>query len=125
MQKWLEREVCDPFGARALTWAQRRNEIAKLPAGWERTLAWRWPTMPEVDELDAANAIAQRLKNGETDYSAILGPDWRKRLESLAEQLDVIRALNIPVGVLELKSGGAANPKKDGDPAAQTSGASE
>ena len=71
--------------------------------------------MPEVDELDAENAVAQALKNGTTDYAKLLGPDWHKRLEGLAEQLDVIRKLNIPAGVLEMKSGGTANAKKDGD----------
>jgi capsid protein len=118
MQKWLEREVADWVARKALAWAMRsgvnnrRPQIKPLPAGWERSLSWTWPTMPEVDELDAANAVAQALKNGTTDYAALLGPDWRKRLESFAEQLDVIRKLNIPAGVLELKSGGAANPKK-------------
>ena len=59
------------------------------------------------------NNLAQALKNGSTDFATILGPDWRKRLEALSEQLKAIRELNIPLGILELKSGGAANPKKD------------
>jgi len=114
-QKWLERDVADWTGVKALTWAQRKRKIKKLPPGWERALSWKWPTMPEVDELDAQNALAQALKNGATDYAAILGPDWKKRLEGLAEQLEVIRALALPLGVLEMKSGGTANAKKDGN----------
>ena len=114
-QKWLERTVADWVGVKALGWAQRRGKIKELPARWDRALSWKWPTMPEVDELDAQNALAQALKNGATDYAAILGPDWRKRLEGLAEQLDVIRALALPLGVLEMKSGGTANAKKDGN----------
>jgi hypothetical protein len=73
--------------------------------------------MPEVDQLDAENATAQALKNGTTDYAALLGPDWRKRLEALAGQINEIRRLGIPLSVLEMKSGGTANPKKDNAPA--------
>jgi capsid protein len=112
-QKWLERQYADWVAVKVLAWAQRRNLIPTLPVGWEQTLSWQWPQMPEVDELDAENATAQALKNGTTDYAALLGPDWRKRLEALAEQIEVIRTLGIPLSVLELKSGGSAdNPKK-------------
>jgi hypothetical protein len=84
MQKWLERDVADWTGVRALQWAQRKKIIKPLIAGWEQTLSWKWPKMPEVDELDSQNALAQALKNGSTDFAAILGPDWRKRLEALS-----------------------------------------
>jgi hypothetical protein len=113
-QKWLERAFADWVGVKALTWAQRHRLIPRLPAGWERTLSWTWPTMPEVDQLDAENAVAQALKNGTTDYAKLLGPDWRKRLQALADQIEEIRRLGLPLSVLEMKSGGTANPKKDG-----------
>lgn len=114
MQKWLERCFADWVAIRALRWAMRKNKIKPLPVGWEQKLSWTWPTMPEVDELDAQNAIAASLKNGTTDYAALLGPEWRKRLESLAEQLQVIKDLGIPLSMLEMKSGGVAeNTKKD------------
>ena len=114
MQKWFENAVADWVAIRALKWAMRKGFIDKLPDGWERKISWTWPTMPEVDELDAQNAIAASLKNGTTDYSALLGPDWKKRLEGLAEQIKVIKALGIPLNILEMKSGGVAdNPKKD------------
>jgi capsid protein len=116
-QKWLERTYADWVAGKVLAWAQRTKAIPVLPAGWERAMSWQWPTMPEVDQLDAENATAQALKNGTVDYSELLGPDWRKRLEGLSEQINVIRELGIPLSVLELKSGGAAaNPKKDGPP---------
>ncbi len=112
-QKWIEREFADVTGVNALRWAQRKKIFKALPAAWERALSWTWPTMPEVNELDAQNAIAAALKNGATDYSRLLGPDWRKRLDGLAEQLDVIRKLNIPAGILESKSGGLQENPKD------------
>jgi hypothetical protein len=114
MQKWLERCFADWVAVRALAWAQRKGLIAALPEGWEQTISWTWPTMPEVDELDAQNAIAASLKNGTTDFGKLLGPDWRQKLEALAEQLKVITDLGIPLSILEMKSGGTAdNPKKD------------
>jgi len=112
-QKWLERDFADWAARKALAWAMKKKAIPTLAPGWERSISWLWPTMPEVDELDWANSVAQQLKNGTTDYSRLLGPDWRKRLKGFAEQVQLLRDLNIPAGVLELKSGGAVNPKKD------------
>lgn len=115
MQKWLERSYADWVAVKVLGWAQRTGAIPALPEGWEQALSWQWPKMPEVDQLDAENATAQALKNGTTDYSQLLGPDWETRLGALANQINVIRKLGIPLSVLELKSGGAAdNQKKDG-----------
>lgn len=113
-QKWLERSFADPVAVKALAWAQAQGIIKPLPEGWQRKLSWKWPKMPEVDQLDAENAVAQALKNGTTDYAQLLGPDWRERLASLSEQIEEIRRLNLPLSVLEMKSGGAANAKKDG-----------
>jgi len=121
LQKWLERKAADWVARKALAWAVRKKQIKPLADGWERTLSWTWPRMPEVDQLDAENATAAALKNGTTDYGQLLGPDWRRRLEGLAEQIKTARQLLLPLGVLETASGGqiAENPKKQGDDAAQ------
>jgi len=114
-QKWLERSFADWTGVRALRWAMRKKLIPMMPDGWEHAISWNWPTMPEVDELDAENADAQALKNGTTDFSKLLGPDWRAKMDSLAEQIEYARSKGLPLSVLEMKSGGTAqNPKKDG-----------
>lgn len=117
MQKWLERRVADWVGIKAIKWAIGKGMIKALPEGWEKSISWTWPTMPEVNQVDAENAIALGLKNGTTDYSQLLGPDWRKRLEGLAEQIEVIRSLGIPLSVLEMKSGGTAEKVSDGNDA--------
>jgi capsid protein len=123
MQKWLERDIADWCGVKAITWAIKKKKIKPLPEGWEQTQSWTWPTMPEVDQLDAENATAQALKNGTTDFAALLGPDWRKRLEGLAEQINEIKRLGIPLSILEMKSGGVANnPKKDNEKPVTTEG---
>lgn len=108
MQKWLERSFADWVGVRALRWAMRKNVIKPLPDGWETAISWNWPTMPEVDELDAENAVATALKNGTTDYGKILGPDWKQKMDSLAEQIEYARAKGLPLSVLEMKSGGVS-----------------
>jgi len=114
LQKWLERSVADWVAQKVLAWAQRKKIIDTLPKGWERSLSWTWPVMPEVDELDAQNAIAAALKNGTTDYSKLLGPDWRKRLSGFGEMVEIIRKLKLPLKILETASGGInENPKKE------------
>lgn len=109
MQKWLERTDADWTARKVLAWAQRKGEIEQLPDGWEQTISWTWPTMPSVDELKEANAVAQQLKNGTTDYAQLLGPDWEDRMDDFANQIDHAREKNLPLGALELKSGGVAD----------------
>jgi hypothetical protein len=108
MQKWLERAYADWVAIKVLTWAQRRKKIDSLPVGWESAISWKWPTMPHVDEARESIAESQSLKNGTTDYSELLGPDWQAKMEAFAEQLEFARERNLPLSVFEQKSGGAA-----------------
>jgi hypothetical protein len=68
--------------------------------------------MPNVDELKEENAIKQALKNGTTDFSKLLGPDWRKKLESYAEQIAFVREKLLPLGILETIGGTAPADEK-------------
>jgi capsid protein len=120
MQKWLERSWADWVAVRVLGWAQHKKIIGTLPDGWERKISWAWPTMPQVDPLKEQTALQKALKNGATDYAAILGPDWRNKLEALAEQIDAIRELQLPLSILEMASGGRA-----GNPGGNQNAASE
>ena len=117
----MERYVADWIAKNAITWAMANKKGAfKNPGkGWERRMSWTWPVMPEVDELDAQNAIAQGLKNGTTDFSKLLGPDWENKLRSYAEQMNVVRDLGLPLSVLDTNYG-TANPKKNGNQATIT-----
>lgn len=114
-QKWLERRYADWVAIRVLGWAQRKKEIKPLPAAWERTLSWKWPTMPHVDEARESIAESQSLKNGSTDYSELMGPEWETRFNALAEQLNLARELGLPLSVFEQKSGGAAPSEAGGN----------
>ena len=74
-QKDLEREVCDWSARCVISRAVKLGIITeKLPDGWDRMLAWNWPTMPEIDEVKAQNALALKLKNGVTSLARELGP---------------------------------------------------
>jgi hypothetical protein len=109
LQKRMERVAADWVGVRALRWAMRKGHIKELPAGWENSISWSWPRMPEVKQLDAENATAAGLKNGTLNYADFLGPDWERKLEDYAEQVKKIRALELPLGILETKSGGMSD----------------
>jgi capsid protein len=112
-QKWLERTYADRTAVKVLTWAQRVGVLpVKLPAGWERSISWQWPTMPHVDEAKEAGAEAQSLKNGTLDFSEALGPNWLQKFQAFARQLAEARKLQLPLSVFEQKSGGAA-PSED------------
>ena len=116
-QKWLERNVADWIAVKVLNWAIRKGEIKAPGAGWERRISWAWPTMPEVKEIDAQKAIAEGLKNGTTDFADLLGPNWREILTGYGEQIDFVKALGLPLGVLETKAGApaATEPQEDDD----------
>jgi hypothetical protein len=74
-QQDLERDVCDWAARCVITWALKLGKITeKLPDGWESMIAWRWPTMPEIDEVKAQNALSLKLKNGVTSLARELGP---------------------------------------------------
>ena len=113
-QKWLERSYADRVARKVLAWAQRKGKIPALPAGWERALSWQWPTIPHVDELKEESATEQALRNGTSDFSDLLGPNWKTKFEALAEQVDYGRKLNLPLSILTAKTGGTPFPA-DGD----------
>lgn len=114
MQKWLERKYADWVAVKVIRWALAKGILAALEPGWERTLSWKWPVMPHVDEARESIAESQSLKNGSTDYSELLGPEWRTKFVALAEQLNVARDLGLPLSVFEQKSGGAAPSESEG-----------
>lgn len=75
LQKRLERSVCD-WAARCVIRRAVKMGIIKnaLPDGWERMIAWTWPKMREVSEIDAQNALAKKLSNGVTSFTREMGP---------------------------------------------------
>ena len=117
LQKWLERTMADWLAEKVLTWAMRKKLIKKLPRGWEESISWAWPTMPSVDPLKEANATKLNLKNGVTDYSKLIGPDWDKRLTGFSDQVKRVRELDLPLSILETAAGNieSKEPEKETD----------
>lgn len=105
-QKWLERRFVDWNAIKAINWAVSRGILKALPEGWENKISVKWPEMPVVDPLKLQMAIAKALKNGTTDFSKLLGPNWKDILEAFAKQVELIRNLALPLDLLESKSGG-------------------
>jgi capsid protein len=111
-QKWLERRFVDWVARKAINWGIDNRQFSRPPQGWERKLSVSWPVMPDVDPIKTQMAIARSLKNGNTDFQRLLGPNWRSILENFAEQVKLIRALELPLDLLETKSGAASAPEK-------------
>jgi hypothetical protein len=114
MQKWLERCFADWAAVKALTWGMRKGFVKALPAGWERSLSWRWPKMPEVQVDTAQNAIKLALKNGTTDFAQEIGPDWRAHFDSLAEQAEYARSKGLHLSIDETTAGAPQGSASDG-----------
>ena len=107
-QHLLESHVCDWAIRRWFNWATRKGVLPRnlaLPEGWMRRVSWKWPTMREVNRVDAANADAAELRNCTTSLREILGSDWKEKLRNLKEELDYCRELGIPHPALQTVSG--------------------
>ena len=105
-QKRLERRLLDFVVYKSLSWAVAAGEISPPPPGqWHRWFRWDWPVMPEVDVQKYANSLRTLQKVGKLDFSEMLGPDWKKKLEAYAAQIELIRTLDLPLAILETVSG--------------------
>jgi capsid protein len=108
-QKDLEREWLDWVAVRAIQWAMNQNKIPRnAPQDWKERISWHLPKMPNVDALKEAQADAQGLKNGTTDFAELLGPNWKEKMDAFSEQLEYARTKKLPLSVFEQKSGGMA-----------------
>jgi capsid protein len=105
-QKRLERRLVDFIVFKALTWGQDKGRIARLPAGWEMTVTVDWPVQKDVDAYKSSQAIRHNLKNGQTTFAEVLGPNWEKHLRQLGKELEVARALKLPLSIFGSAAGG-------------------
>lgn len=106
-QMSLQRRLLAFALRKAIGWASNRRRIDPAPsAAWHRWFYWRWPEMPEVDQVKVATAQKIQQKLGKLDYRALLGPQWQAFIERYAEQVDLLRTLNLPLAILETSSGG-------------------
>lgn len=86
-QKELERGFLDWAGVRSLRWCIKVGRLPEGPDGWESKLTWSWPTMKEVNEVDAQTAIGAKIKNFTATYRQLLGPNWKEILQQISDEM--------------------------------------
>lgn len=94
-QKQLERDLLDPLAVMVLRRAISLGEVAETKAEWESELKWAWPSMREVNEVDAQTALAAKLRNCVTSYRRVLGPGWLKTISEVAAEADELKKLGL------------------------------
>lgn len=104
-QKELERGPLDWIGVRALRWCVATGRLEEGPEGWEKALSWSWPSMREVNEVDAQTAVGAKLKNYMTTYMTLLGPNWKQILTQIADEMKWFREKGLVHPALQTVSG--------------------
>ena len=112
LQKWLERKFCDWVAKKAINWAIRKGILKNAPDGWERSISWIWPVMPQVDPVKDSNAKNNNIKNAYTTLEDELGPDWKEKIDSAAEQLNYAKEKGIPLSAYETVAGATVQENK-------------
>jgi capsid protein len=106
-QKFLENHIADWVAVKAIKWAIEKGKLkVNLPDGWEKMISWIFPQMPQVDPVKDNTARREAMKDGFLSFADVLGADWKKKLESVADGLKVAQELGIPLTAFETKSGG-------------------
>jgi hypothetical protein len=87
-QKQQERYILDWIARNAFRWAVKNNMLKKaLPPNWMNCRTWEWPELPEVNEVDAQNAIEKGLTNGTMTYQETLGKGSKKKIQRVIEEV--------------------------------------
>lgn len=85
-QKFLE-GIADWTLYRWSLWAAKKGMIGKLPDMFIKDVAWSWPKMDELDELQHQNAVEKKLRNMTGSYADELGPEWRSKLLTIKDEI--------------------------------------
>lgn len=116
MQKLLERKFLDWLVYKACVWAIDEGLIsAPVDPLWNYKISWKLPVMKQIDPIKEATANALNFKNGFIDLTDIHGPDWRGKIDKIAEQVQYIREKNLPLEILETKAGALVPNANDSD----------
>ena len=104
-QKFLE-QICDWTLYRWSLWANKRGLINRQPDTFIANVAWSWPKMDELDELQHQNAVEKKIKNMVGSYKEELGPDWKEKLLTIKDEIDWFKQNGLAHPSFEMKSGG-------------------
>ena len=112
-QKRLERRLMDFLVFKAVGFAQRKRILPHSgDMFWWQRAAFSWPAMREVDEVRTANAERIFIKNGSRNLVDILGPDWKKKVETLESLVNLLREKKLPLSIFETVSGSIIEEKE-------------
>lgn len=104
-QKFLE-NICDWTLYRWSLWANKRGLINRQPDTFITDVAWSWPKMDELDELQHQNAVEKKIKNMVGSFKEELGADWKEKLSTIKEEINWFKENGLPHPAFEMKSGG-------------------
>jgi len=104
-QKFLE-GIADWVLYRWAVWANKKGKIARTPDTFIQYVAWSWPKMDEIDELQHQNAVEKKLKNMVGSYKEELGPDWKEKLTTIKDEINWFKENGLPHPAYEMLSGG-------------------
>ena len=112
-QKFMERRYFDWLAKKAISWAIRKGKLLRSNLDWSNKISWQFPKMPQVDPLKETNALNNAIKAGFTDFSEILGQNWKNKWSKFANQLQEARELELPLSVFETVSGTSLDIEKE------------
>lgn len=104
-QKFLE-QICDWTLYRWALWAGKKGLIDRRPETFISDVAWAWPKLDELDELQHQNAVEKKIKNMVGSFKEELGPDWKEKMQTIKEEIDWFKKNGLPHPAFEMKSGG-------------------
>ena len=77
-----------------------------MPVTFIQDVAWSWPKMDELDELQHQNAVEKKIRNMTGSYADELGPDWRDKLLAIKDEIDWFKANSLAHPSFNQISGG-------------------
>lgn len=104
-QKFLE-NIADWTLYRWSLWATKKGLISKMPDTFIQDVAWSWPRMDELDELQHQNAVEKKLRNMTGSYAEELGPDWKEKLLTIKDEIDWFKKNGLAHPSYSMISGG-------------------
>jgi len=108
-QKWAERYYYDWVAERAFAWGMATGRIDPVETAlWADSYSWHgWPKKRAINPLQEAAARKTDLAIGAATYEDFWGPEWRKKLKLLGEQIQFSRDNGLFVSTFAPKTGSA------------------